>query len=166
MSETPAILNRTVAIVGRPNVGKSSLFNRMAGRRIAIVHEQSGVTRDRLNAEVIRGEDRFELIDTGGIGVIDHKAAADTIEAGILDQAEAAIEDAGLILFVVDVMRGITPLDREVAQHLRQSGRPVWSRRPIRLSSVDFPDPERPTIDTRSPGSTVRSTPFRMVSAG
>lgn len=126
MSEAPPILNRTVAIVGRPNVGKSSLFNRMAGRRIAIVHEQSGVTRDRLSAEVIRGEDRFELIDTGGIGVIDHKAAADSIESGTLDQAEAAIEDAGLILFVVDVMRGITPLDREVAQHLRHSGRPVW----------------------------------------
>ncbi|MDF3128365.1 ribosome biogenesis GTPase Der [Kiritimatiellaeota bacterium B1221] len=126
MSDTNSIPNRTVAIVGRPNVGKSSLFNRMAGRRIAIVHEQSGVTRDRLNAEVIRGEDRFELIDTGGIGVIDHKVAGDTIETGILDQAEAAIEDAGLILFVVDVMRGITPLDREVAKHLRQSGRTVW----------------------------------------
>lgn len=126
MSQSPAIPNRTVAIVGRPNVGKSSLFNRMAGRRIAIVHEQSGVTRDRLSAEVVSGEQRFELIDTGGIGVIDQKATADTIESGILDQAEAAIEDAGLILFVVDVMRGITPLDREVARHLHQSGRTVW----------------------------------------
>lgn len=126
MSDSKPISNRRVAIVGRPNVGKSSLFNRMAGRRIAIVHEQSGVTRDRLNAEVLRGDQRFELIDTGGIGVIDHKATADSIETGIIDQAEAAIEDAGLILFVVDVMRGVTPLDREVARHLHQSGREVW----------------------------------------
>ncbi len=126
MSDTSLIKNRTVAIVGRPNVGKSSLFNRIAGRRIAIVHEQSGVTRDRLNAEVTRGEDRFELIDTGGIGVLDHKSAEDTIESGILDQVQVAIEDAGLILFVVDVMRGITPLDREVATRLHEAGNPVW----------------------------------------
>ncbi|WFB37044.1 ribosome biogenesis GTPase Der [Kiritimatiellota bacterium B12222] len=141
MSQTISIPNRTVAIVGRPNVGKSSLFNRMAGRRIAIVHEQSGVTRDRLSAEVISGEERFELIDTGGIGVIDQKASEDTIESGILDQAEAAIEDAGLILFVVDVMRGITPLDREVARHLHQSGRTVW---------VISNKSDNPTLDDQS----------------
>jgi len=126
MSDSPAITNRTVAIVGRPNVGKSSLFNRMAGRRIAIVHEQSGVTRDRLSAEVTSRDERFELIDTGGIGQIDRKSAGNTIDEGILDQVQAAIEDAGLILFTVDTMAGVTPLDREVARRLHESGRPVW----------------------------------------
>ena len=119
-------LNRTVAIVGRPNVGKSSLFNRLAGQRIAIVHEMSGVTRDRLNAEVNVRDERFELIDTGGIGYIDRKMAKDQIDAGILDQVAAAIEDAGLILFVVDTMSGTMPLDVEVARQLREAGRPVF----------------------------------------
>jgi GTP-binding protein len=126
MSDSPSIPNRTVAIVGRPNVGKSSLFNRLAGKRIAIVHEQSGVTRDRLSAEVQAKGQRFELIDTGGIGLLDRQTAPDDIEAGILDQVQAAIEDAGLILFTVDVTQGIAPLDEEVARLLRQSGRQVW----------------------------------------
>jgi GTP-binding protein len=117
--------NRTVAIVGRPNVGKSSLFNRLAGKRIAIVHEESGVTRDRLSAEVTARDQRFELIDTGGIGVVDRKAAADPITAGILDQVNAAIEDAGLILFTVDAQAGAVALDEEVAVRLREAGRPV-----------------------------------------
>ncbi len=120
------ISNRTVAIVGRPNVGKSSLFNRLIGRRVAIVHEQSGVTRDRLSAEVTARDERFTIIDTGGIGYLDKAGAADAIDAGILEQVGVAIEDAGLILFVVDVMRGTHPLDDEVAQRLRESGRPVW----------------------------------------
>lgn len=114
-----------MAIVGRPNVGKSSLFNRLAGRRIAIVHEESGVTRDRLSAEVQSGDARFELIDTGGIGYLDKKSAKDSIDAGILDQVNAAIEDAGLILFVTDTMEGPVPLDEEVSRRLHESGRPV-----------------------------------------
>jgi GTP-binding protein len=126
MSDEKSIPNRTVAIVGRPNVGKSSLFNRLAGKRIAIVHEQSGVTRDRMAAEVQAKGERFELIDTGGIGLLDRQSAPDAIEAGILDQVRAAIEDAGLILFAVDVTSGITPLDEEVARILRESGREVW----------------------------------------
>jgi len=126
MTEEASIPNRTVAIVGRPNVGKSSLFNRLAGKRIAIVHEQSGVTRDRLAAEVQNRGQRFELIDTGGIGMIDRQTAPDEIEKGILDQVQAAIEDAGLILFTVDVTHGIAPLDQEVARLLRTSGRQVW----------------------------------------
>lgn len=117
--------NRTVAIVGRPNVGKSSLFNRLAGQRIAIVHEESGVTRDRLSAEVTSRDQRFELIDTGGIGYIDRKTARDSIDSGILDQVDAAIEDAGLILFVVDCMAGAVVLDEEVAKRLHEAGRPV-----------------------------------------
>ena len=126
MTEESAIPNRTVAIVGRPNVGKSSLFNRLAGKRIAIVHEMSGVTRDRLAAEISAKGQRFELIDTGGIGLLDKQTAPDAIEEGILDQVHAAIEDAGLILFAVNVMDGITPLDEEVARLLRESGREVW----------------------------------------
>jgi len=126
MSSPEPFSNRTVAIVGRPNVGKSSLFNRIAGKRIAIVHEQSGVTRDRLSSEVTFRNERFELIDTGGIGVIDQRDTGDTIEEGILDQVDAAIEDAGLILFVVDVTRGVTPLDEEVSRRLHESGRTVW----------------------------------------
>jgi GTP-binding protein len=126
MSSPQTLSNRTIAIVGRPNVGKSSLFNRLIGRRVAIVHEQAGVTRDRLSAEVTARERHFELIDTGGIGQLDKSAAKDDIDAGILDQVNAAIEDAGLILFVVDVMQGPHPLDEEVAQRLRASGRPVW----------------------------------------
>jgi GTP-binding protein len=143
MSSTETILNRTVAIVGRPNVGKSSLFNRIAGRRIAIVHEQSGVTRDRLSSEVTVGSERFELLDTGGIGVIDHKATTDSIEEGILDQVDAAIEDAGMILFVVDIMRGITPLDEEVAKRLHQSGRPVW----VLANKADNPQLDAQAVD-------------------
>jgi GTP-binding protein len=126
MTEESSIPNRTVAIVGRPNVGKSSLFNRLAGKRIAIVHEMSGVTRDRLAAEVQAKGERFDLIDTGGIGLLDKQTAPDAIEAGIIDQVHAAIEDAGLILFAVNVMDGITPLDEEVARLLRESGREVW----------------------------------------
>lgn len=156
MSTSQAISNRTVAIVGRPNVGKSSLFNRLAGRRIAIVHEQSGVTRDRLSAEIAVGEQRFELIDTGGIGVFDHKATGDSIESGILDQVDAAIEDAGMILFVVDVTTGITPLDEEVSRRLHQSGRPVW----ILANKAD-----NPNLDTRAVEFDALSFPVVPVSS-
>lgn len=121
----PQVENRTVAIVGRPNVGKSALFNRLVGERIAIVHAQSGVTRDRLNGEVTFKDQRFELIDTGGIGYIDKASARDSIDSGILNQVHAAIEDAGLILFVVDAIDGPLPLDVEVGKLLRESGRPV-----------------------------------------
>lgn len=122
---SPLAVNRTVAIVGRPNVGKSALFNRMMRKRIAIVHEQSGVTRDRLAADVEREEQRFTLIDTGGIGYFDKADAADSIDEGILSQVDAAIEDAGLILFVVDAQNGIVPLDEEVARILHEGNRPV-----------------------------------------
>ncbi len=117
---------RCVAIVGRPNVGKSSLFNRLVGKRVAIVHEAPGVTRDRVSAEVQVGDERFELIDTGGIGVMDEAGVKNSIEAGMLTQVDAAIEDAEILLFVVDVMSGMLPLDEEVARMLHQSGRKVW----------------------------------------
>lgn len=101
------------------------MFNRIVGRRIAIVHDQPGVTRDRISAEARWGDERFELIDTGGLGFIDGEAAKDELSASTRTQAEVAIADAAVILFVTDATDGITPLDREVAALLRDSGRPV-----------------------------------------
>lgn len=118
-------MNRIVAIVGRPNVGKSAVFNRITRRRIAIVHDQPGVTRDRLSAEARWRDERFELIDTGGLGFLDNKTAQDVFSAGTRAQAEVAIADASVIIFVTDITAGITPLDQEVAGMLRQSGRAV-----------------------------------------
>jgi GTP-binding protein len=116
---------RVVAIVGRPNVGKSSIFNRLAGRRIAIVHEESGVTRDRLVREVTWDEQRFDLIDTGGICNVDRVKAADEIEAGIRVQAQTAIEDAAVAVLVVDLHAGLHPLDLAVGQMLHEAQCPA-----------------------------------------
>jgi GTP-binding protein len=113
---------RVVAIVGRPNVGKSAIFNRLAGRRIAIVHEQSGVTRDRLVSEVKWRDELFELIDTGGVGNIDEAVVREQIEAGIRRQVEVALSDAACVIFVTDAETGVTPLDEEVAGVLRSAG--------------------------------------------
>jgi GTPase len=110
-----------VAIVGRPNVGKSSIFNWIAGRRLAIVEDVAGVTRDRLTT-LIEHEDRhFELIDTGGIGIED----VDNLTAQIESQIDAAIEVADVLLFVVDSRTGLVPLDAEVADRLRKINRPI-----------------------------------------
>jgi len=117
---------RVVAIVGRPNVGKSALFNRLVRRRLAIVHEESGVTRDRIACEVNWEENRFELIDTGGVGLMDASTAADQIEQGTRDQVDIAIEDASVVIFVTDITEGIVPLDQEVARLLHASGRKVF----------------------------------------
>ena len=111
----------SVAIVGRPNVGKSSLLNFLAGRRIAIVDPTAGVTRDRLAALVEHDWGRFELIDTGGYGVGDK--AGLTVE--IQTQIQRAIEAAALILFVIDARRGPLPLDHAVAAMLRRFNKPV-----------------------------------------
>ncbi len=115
----------TIAIVGRPNVGKSALFNRIAGRRIAIVHDQAGVTRDRITAEAEWAGRNFSLVDTGGIGLIPGEKSTDIIATATVDQVDLAIEAADAIIFVVNVQEGIVPLDEEVAQHLRQSGKPT-----------------------------------------
>lgn len=114
-----------VAIVGRPNVGKSALFNRLAGRRIAIVHDQPGVTRDRLSAEVEWRGRSFTLVDTGGIGLRRGEKTQDTILEAALHQVELAIEAAQVILLVVNVQEGVVPLDEEVAQRLRSTRKPV-----------------------------------------
>ena len=96
-----------VAIVGRPNVGKSSIFNWLAGRRLAIVEDVAGVTRDRLTTLIEHDGQHFELIDTGGIGIEDVDNLTDQVEA----QISAAIEDADVLLFVVDSRTGLVPLD-------------------------------------------------------
>lgn len=122
-----------IAIVGRPNVGKSALFNRIAGRRIAIVHDQPGVTRDRVSAEVEWRGHPFTLVDTGGIGLLRGEKADDVITRAALEQVEIAIESAQLIILVVNVQEGVVPLDREAAARLRRSGKPVL----VAINKVD-----------------------------
>jgi GTP-binding protein len=113
--------DRIVAIVGRPNVGKSALFNRLAGQRIAIVHDQPGVTRDRLSAPLRDAAFPVTVIDTGGIGA----TLEDDFGAAVRTEAEIAIAAADAILFVVDALSGIHPVDQSVAQLLRKQGKPV-----------------------------------------
>jgi GTPase len=110
-----------VAIVGRPNVGKSSLFNWLAGRRISIVDPTAGVTRDRISTVVEAGGRFFELIDTGGMGIVD----ADNLTAHVERQIQVAIDSADVVIFLVDVREGIVPLDQEVADRLRVVRKPV-----------------------------------------
>lgn len=114
-----------LAIVGRPNVGKSTLFNRIAGRRIAIVHQEPGVTRDRVSARARWGEKSFEIIDTGGIAFMDEEKSGDLLANAARHQAEVAIEMASAIIMVVDVMEGVVPLDLEIARKLRTSGKKI-----------------------------------------
>ncbi|QDV55816.1 ribosome biogenesis GTPase Der [Rosistilla oblonga] len=110
-----------VAIVGRPNVGKSSIFNWLAGRRIAIVDDYEGVTRDRMTTLIEHEGNFFELIDTGGMGVVD----SDDLTADVEAQIEVAIATADVILFVVDIRTGLMPLDSLVAERLRSIDRPI-----------------------------------------
>ena len=113
---------RTVAIVGRPNVGKSRLFNRLARKRISIVHDMPGVTRDVVNAEVKDGG--YTLLDTGGIGLTGSDTPARITKASEL-QVSFAIEAAGVIVFVIDAREGVTALDERIAQLLRRSKKTV-----------------------------------------
>jgi len=115
-----------LAIVGRPNVGKSALFNRIAGRRIAIVHEEAGVTRDRVSARAEWDGKTFEVVDTGGIAFMDDEKTGDILAAATKQQAEVAIEMASALVLVVDVQAGVAPLDQEIARKLRTSGKPVF----------------------------------------
>jgi GTP-binding protein len=114
-----------LAIVGRPNVGKSALFNRIVGRRIAIVHDQPGVTRDRVMAEAEWHGHSFTVIDTGGIGLRPGEKSEDIITRAALDQVDLAVEAADAVLLVVNVQEGQVPLDLEVGGRLRSSGKPV-----------------------------------------
>ena len=119
------VMSALIAIVGRPNVGKSALFNRIAGRRIAIVHDQPGVTRDRVSAEAEWRGRPYTLVDTGGIGLLRGEKADDVITKAAFDQVQIAIDAAHVIVLVVNVQEGVVPLDREVAARLRRSGKPV-----------------------------------------
>src|ERR1051325_8879025 len=110
-----------VAIVGRPNVGKSTLFNRLIGERRSIVGDEPGITRDRIYGETSWNGRQFALVDTGGI-VPDDEAV---IPANIFKQAAVAIDEAVALIWVVDARKGITPLDEELAHLLRASGKRV-----------------------------------------
>jgi GTP-binding protein len=124
---------RTVAIVGRPNVGKSRLFNRLARKRISIVHDQPGITRDVISAEVTDGA--YTLLDTGGLGYkgVDTPAA---LTAASEEQVGFAIATADLILFVIDGLEGLTGLDERIAQRLRKSRKDVL----LVVNKADFND--------------------------
>ncbi|HKY29360.1 MAG TPA: ribosome biogenesis GTPase Der, partial [Pyrinomonadaceae bacterium] len=117
----PAPVLPLVAIVGRPNVGKSTIFNRLIGERKAIVGDEPGITRDRIYGEVEWSGQRFALVDTGGIVPDDESI----IPANILKQAAVAIEDAQALIWVVDARSGVTPLDEELAKTLRTTGKRV-----------------------------------------
>src|SRR5579863_1071784 len=120
MSEIPAIVP-AVVIVGRPNVGKSTLFNRITGQRRSIVGDEPGITRDRIHGYARHEGKKFELIDTGGVVVSD----ADYIPSQILAQARVALEQASQVIFLVDGRSEITASDRELAAMLRKIGKPV-----------------------------------------
>jgi GTP-binding protein len=113
--------SRTVALVGRPNVGKSRLFNRLCGRRLSIVHDMPGVTRDIISAEV---DDDYMLLDTGGLGM-EIEMTPKQISNAAEDQVEFAILAAKVILFIVDVRSGITALDEIVSEKLRRYGKSI-----------------------------------------
>ncbi len=110
-----------VVIVGRPNVGKSSVFNWLAGKRLAIVDDVAGVTRDRMSFLISESDRYFELVDTGGIGIDD----VDNLTKEVEGQVNAALEVADIVLFIVDTRSGITPLDEVVAKRLRCVNKPI-----------------------------------------
>ena len=135
-ADEPAPLAGTVAVVGFPNVGKSTLVNRLTESRAAVVHETPGVTRDRKEVVADWNGRRFRLIDTGGVDVADPSP----ITRSIVEQAQAAIADADLVLFVVDARAGITPGDEELAGILRRA------RKPVLLLANKIDDPRRDAL--------------------
>ncbi|HSP25068.1 MAG TPA: GTPase, partial [Saliniramus sp.] len=115
------MMRPTVAIVGRPNVGKSTLFNRLVGKRLALVDDRPGVTRDRREADARLADLRFRIIDTAGL----EEADADSLLGRMRAQTELAIGDADVILFVIDSRTGLLPADAPFAELVRKSGHPV-----------------------------------------
>lgn len=124
----------TVAIVGRPNVGKSTFVNRLLGKRQSIVDDMPGVTRDRLYFDVEWNRKSFSVIDTGGIIPGDE----DEIMLSIFDQAKIACEEADAVIFLVDGVEGITPVDEDIANVLRKSGKKVF----LAVNKIDVPEKE------------------------
>jgi GTP-binding protein len=114
-------MNFTVAIIGRPNVGKSTLFNRLVGRRLALVDDRPGVTRDRREGEAHLGDLQFTAIDTAGL----EDAAAASLAGRMLEQTKAALEQADAVLFLIDARSGPLPADRAFADLVRRSGKPA-----------------------------------------
>ena len=133
-------MGNLVAIVGRPNVGKSTLFNRLTETRTAIVSETAGTTRDRQYGHVLWGGREFSLVDTGGWVV----NSEDIFEDEINKQVEIAIEEADVILFLVDIMNGVTDLDDQVARILRKSGKEVIAPQSKVISSIEAGIPNYP----------------------
>jgi len=128
-SKTP-----NVAIVGRPNVGKSALFNRLVGRKIAIVHDQPGITRDRISAVCNRASRPFMVWDTGGVG----GAGESELLAQVRQRAEKAINESELLLLLVDAKQGLSPIDEELARMLRKSRKPIV----LVINKIDDPKHE------------------------
>ena len=132
-----------IAIVGRPNVGTSALFNRIARKRIAIVFDQPGVTRDRVAREVEANGRRFLLVDTGGLAFDRTPGSEDPLAAETRQQAALAVTDAAVCLVVVDTRAGVTPLDEEVLKRVRESGVPCA----IVANKCDTPDDDEKADD-------------------
>jgi GTP-binding protein len=133
-----------VAIVGQPNVGKSALFNRLIGRKIAIEHDQPGITRDRISAICRRGARPFVLWDTGGVG----GAGESELSAQVRRAVEEAMHDSDLLLFLVDAKEGLSPLDQELARLLRKSQKPVV----LVINKIDTEKHENLAVDFASLG--------------
>ncbi|HGY91700.1 MAG TPA: ribosome biogenesis GTPase Der [Planctomycetes bacterium] len=133
-----------IAIVGRPNVGKSSYFNAVIGRRIAIVEPTPGVTRDRVSVPIERGGRIFELVDTGGIGIVDEAMLNEDIEG----QIDMALHLADAVVFIVDGKDGPTALDRQVADRLRPLGKPVV----LAVNKIDHPNRESAVLEFHALG--------------
>jgi GTPase len=133
-----------VAIVGRPNVGKSALFNRLAGRQIAIVHDQPGITRDRISALCARGEKPFTLWDTGGVGGVGESELTAQVQGAVAE----AMRDSDVLLFVVDAKQGLSPIDEELARMLRRSRKPIV----VAVNKIDHDKHEDRATDFASLG--------------
>lgn len=133
-----------VAIVGRPNVGKSTLFNRIVGRRIAIVEDTAGITRDRIYAEAKWNSREFVMIDTGGILLNE----SDPLKTEVTVQAQVALDEADVILFMVDATTGVTPGDEDIARQLRGTKKPVM----LVANKADNPSREQDATEFYSLG--------------